>query len=607
MGFDIDFGALQQPNPFAAYQQGQEVATKRRQAQARQAAGNVFATDPDQAAQILASSGDLGGAAEIQKIGASRKAAASRSKAATLYAGGDVAGAQNEALASGDSEFLASIKGLSDEQKAAAKERAHNIANVGYGLSKLPYEQRKEKLAYIAAHPETATALNLKPEDITSFDPTDENIRTVVTQSLGLANAINLEKPTEIDPTKNLYVSDLAGGGASPAPQGQAPTAQPAAQSQPATDGVFGSLITQESGGRPGVLGPQTQYGRAEGLTQMLPATAQGVAQKLGVAWRPELMTGTTPEAAQYQTQLGKAYFEEGLQKYGGNVEKALMYYHGGPDEAQWGPKTHAYAQAVLGRVQGDAQPYQVASNGPTPPPPSIPGYHMVQQGQPKPEKKTRPATAQEKAAYGVPADVPAQIRADGSIDVISGVAARAKPIPAKISQGYAENNTAIQQIDKAIELLAKNPNALGVANIFGDGLRQRFDPNGVETRAKVANIGAVKLHDLSGAAITAAETPRLKPFIPMPTDTAEAATVKLRQLREQLVNNNSQIEVQYGEDSGYSPLRGASPTMGKASPAASANGGSGKAPVRVNTPQDAMRLAPGTVFITPDGRRKVR
>lgn len=29
--------------------------------------------------------------------------------------------------------------------------------------------------------------------------------------------------------------------------------------------------------------------------------------------------------------------------------------------------------------------------------------------------------------------------------------------------------------------------------------------------------------------------------------------------------------------------------------------------PVRVNTPEDAMRLPPGTVFITPDGRQKVR
>lgn len=32
-----------------------------------------------------------------------------------------------------------------------------------------------------------------------------------------------------------------------------------------------------------------------------------------------------------------------------------------------------------------------------------------------------------------------------------------------------------------------------------------------------------------------------------------------------------------------------------------------GAGPVRVNSPQEAMKLPPGTVFITPDGRRKVR
>ena len=37
------------------------------------------------------------------------------------------------------------------------------------------------------------------------------------------------------------------------------------------------------------------------------------------------------------------------------------------------------------------------------------------------------------------------------------------------------------------------------------------------------------------------------------------------------------------------------------------AGGGGGGAPVRVNTPKEAAALAPGTVFITPDGRRKVR
>ncbi len=120
--------------------------------------------------------------------------------------------------------------------------------------------------------------------------------------------------------------------------------------------GLFDALIQQESGGRPGVVGPQTKWGRALGLTQMLPATAQEMARKIGVPWRPELLTAKDQGGAAYQRQLGQAYFNEGLQKTG-NERDALRYYHGGPNRQQWGPKTNAYADQVLARVQGGSMP----------------------------------------------------------------------------------------------------------------------------------------------------------------------------------------------------------------------------------------------------------
>jgi len=137
-------------------------------------------------------------------------------------------------------------------------------------------------------------------------------------------------------------------------PQAALPSVQPQQQAQApgGIDPIWNAAIQQESGGRPGVLGPQTQYGQAQGLTQMLPDTAQAMAEKLGLPWNPQLMTAATPEAAAYQEKLGRAYFDEGLQKYGGDPEKALAYYHGGPNEALWGPKTRAHVQAVMGRVQ---------------------------------------------------------------------------------------------------------------------------------------------------------------------------------------------------------------------------------------------------------------
>lgn len=109
-------------------------------------------------------------------------------------------------------------------------------------------------------------------------------------------------------------------------------------------------MIQQESAGRVGVQGPQTQYGRAQGLTQVLPSTGQGVAKALGIAWRPDLMSANTPEAAAYQRAIGKGYLDQALQATG-NVTDALKYYHGGPNRRQWGPKTNAYATDVLRRM----------------------------------------------------------------------------------------------------------------------------------------------------------------------------------------------------------------------------------------------------------------
>lgn len=116
-------------------------------------------------------------------------------------------------------------------------------------------------------------------------------------------------------------------------------------------DSVMPRLIKQESGGRAGVVGPQTPYGRAIGRTQMLPDTAKGVAATLGIPFREDLLSGTTAEAAQYQDMLGRAYLEEGFNSTG-SVDGALKYYHGGPNRKLWGPKTEAYASAVGGGAE---------------------------------------------------------------------------------------------------------------------------------------------------------------------------------------------------------------------------------------------------------------
>lgn len=113
---------------------------------------------------------------------------------------------------------------------------------------------------------------------------------------------------------------------------------------------ILPHLIQQESRGRAGVTGPQTAYGHAQGMTQVLPATGAAVAKRLGVAWRPDLMAGTSDAAAQYQAAIGQGYLDEALSRTG-NVTDALRYYHGGPNRKLWGPKTEAYANGILRRL----------------------------------------------------------------------------------------------------------------------------------------------------------------------------------------------------------------------------------------------------------------
>lgn len=84
----------------------------------------------------------------------------------------------------------------------------------------------------------------------------------------------------------------------------------------------------------------------------MLPDTAKAMANKLGLPFRPDLLQSNDPSALDYQHRLGAAYLQEGLQQTG-NVRDALRYYHGGPNRSMWGPKTDAYANAILSRIGG--------------------------------------------------------------------------------------------------------------------------------------------------------------------------------------------------------------------------------------------------------------
>jgi hypothetical protein len=185
-----------------------------------------------------------------------------------------------------------------------------------------------------------------------------------------------------------IQAASLLGG--PPAPQAP-PQAAPKPAGSSLIEALMPGLIRRESGGRPRP-GPMTPYGQAQGQTQMLDATAESMAKKLGVPWRPDLMRAATPEAMKYQETLGAAYLQEGLDTTG-NARDALRYYHGGPDRKLWGPKTNAYADAILAdspsaQMVGGPAPQGQMQVAPTmaqaQPPQGVMGFPAVPEGAPQ-------------------------------------------------------------------------------------------------------------------------------------------------------------------------------------------------------------------------------
>lgn len=105
----------------------------------------------------------------------------------------------------------------------------------------------------------------------------------------------------------------------------------------------------------------------------------------------------------------------------------------------------------------------------------------------------------------------------------------------AQIKMKVASNRTQVATINDALAELDKHPEAVGIIRGAGETINQRVDQAGVAARASLANVGSLKIHDRSGAAVTAAESPRLMPFIPRVTDNVDVARVKLKKLAEQI------------------------------------------------------------------------
>jgi len=171
--------------------------------------------------------------------------------------------------------------------------------------------------------------------------------------------------------------------------------------------------------------------------------------------------------------------------------------------------------------------------------------------------------------------------------------AMKLKDIPATVNAKIIEGAQGLDNIDKAIAAVEANPGAFGMVNAipFVERARQG-DTSGVDARAQVANIGSLKLHDRSGAAVSASEFPRLAPFIPSSSDSPKAIVTKLKKMKEIAEGELGLFADTYNEDSGYKPN----------SVLARRRKGGGAAPAAPAAPAAAPPAGGGFVYLGKEG-----
>lgn len=300
------------------------------------------------------------------------------------------------------------------------------------------------------------------------------------------------------------------------------------------------------------------------------------------------------------------------LSALGGDPVRAAQELESLPDDqlqqrmeqvAQFAPQVDANTQAQIdSRKTMDAtnftQQQQLAKEQH--------GYRLSEIGATnaqKPGRSIRTMTPAEITKAGLPPGTAAQIdESTGKIDVITkrdttGVLSQKDAATAK--NKLTAVKLAKQQLQRIKDAFAEGtggvgPNAFGgyggVQAMLPTVLGKKFDARVDQMRSTLTALtrtpGVGSMSDY--------ETKLDQSKFPARGDREAVTADKIQGLEDMLAT----IE------SGYtSLLSGGAPEA--ASPAAPAAGGQG--PVRVNSPQEAMALPPGTHFITPDGRTKVR
>jgi hypothetical protein len=161
--------------------------------------------------------------------------------------------------------------------------------------------------------------------------------------------------------------------------------------------------------------------------------------------------------------------------------------------------------------------------------------------------------------------------RAGGAPAVMEGFtppAAKLKDVPPTVNTAMTQNQIVLNKLDRIDNLLVKTPDATGILKGITPGIiLNRFDKEGTALRAALTELAATKVHDLSGAAVTASEFGRLKPFLPQPTDDANTIKTKLAGMKAEIQDIMNATNSIYSEDQGYKPIPNLAPKPAETPP----------------------------------------
>lgn len=134
------------------------------------------------------------------------------------------------------------------------------------------------------------------------------------------------------------------------------------------------------------------------------------------------------------------------------------------------------------------------------------------------------------------------------------------KSLPSPVARAVMENEHSLRLARNALTLIqggkvgeqAGSKAATGVKGFLPDAALSRLDPEGVPTRAAIADLGSMIIHDRSGAAVTASEYPRLMPFIPKANDDPPVVEQKLKRFIQVYEDMQQDFRDMYSEDQGF-------------------------------------------------------